>query len=119
MGTPCRIFAVSPRADNAKSYWAGTLKSAELSEKYGLTGVLLFNGNDTYLETWVVAEELLRRTKSISPLVAVNPVYMHPFTVAKIIASSRRALWATGPPQYDHRDSAEPPKSVRRQSGTR
>jgi alkanesulfonate monooxygenase len=83
----CRIFAISPRTREVNGYWADICKVAALSEKYSLTGVLLFTGNDTYLEPWAVTQEVLRRTTSISPLVAVNPIYMHPFAVAKMIAS--------------------------------
>ena len=87
MNERIRIFAISPRTRDVNGYWTDICKVAELSEKYGLTGVLLFTGNDTYLEPWLVTQELLRRTASISPLVAVNPMYMHPFTVAKMVAS--------------------------------
>ena len=81
------IFVISPRTRDVNNYWTDICKVAELSDKYGLTGILLFTGNDTYLEPWAVAQEVLRRTTSISPLVAVNPIYMHPFTVAKMTAS--------------------------------
>jgi alkanesulfonate monooxygenase len=87
MGGRFRIFVISPRTRDVNGYWTDICKVAALSERYGLTGVLLFTGNDTYLEPWAVTHELLRRTTSISPLVAVNPIYMHPFTVAKMIAS--------------------------------
>jgi alkanesulfonate monooxygenase len=82
-----RIFAISPRTRDIDDYWTDICNVAAFSETCGLTGVLLFTGNDTYLEPWTVAHELLRRTAKISPLVAVNPIYMHPFTVAKMIAS--------------------------------
>lgn len=82
-----RIFAISPRTRDIDDYWSDICKVAAFSETCRLTGVLLFTGNDTYLEPWAVTHELLRRTATISPLVAVNPIYMHPFTVAKMIAS--------------------------------
>jgi alkanesulfonate monooxygenase len=81
------IFAISPRTRDLNGYWTDICRVAELSEKHGFTGVLLFTGNDTYLEPWVVTQELLKRTRTIAPLVAVNPVYMHPFAVAKTVAS--------------------------------
>jgi alkanesulfonate monooxygenase len=87
MSSHPRIFAISPRTPDVDDYWTDICKVAAFSETCGLTGVLLFTGNDTYLETWAVTHELLRRTAAISPLVAVNPIYMHPFTVAKMIAS--------------------------------
>jgi alkanesulfonate monooxygenase len=82
-----RIFAISPRTGDVDDYWSDICKVAAFSETCRLTGVLLFTGNDTYLEPWAVTHELLRRTATISPLVAVNPIYMHPFAVAKMIAS--------------------------------
>jgi alkanesulfonate monooxygenase len=82
-----RVFAISPRTRDVDDYWSDICKVAAFSETCRLTGVLLFTGNDTYLEPWAVTHELLRRTATISPLVAVNPIYMHPFTVAKMIAS--------------------------------
>jgi alkanesulfonate monooxygenase len=85
-----RIFAISPRTRDVDDYWTDICKVAAFSETCGLTGVLLFTGNDAYLEPWAVTHELLRRTATISPLVAVNPIYMHPFTVAKMIASLAR-----------------------------
>jgi len=82
-----RVFTISPRTREVDDYWRDICKVAQLSEQSGLTGVLLFAGNDTYLEPWVVAQDVLNRTRAISPLVAVNPVYLHPFTLAKTIAS--------------------------------
>jgi alkanesulfonate monooxygenase len=82
-----RVFAISPRTRDVDDYWSDICKVAAFSETCRLTGMLLFTGNDTYLEPWAVTHELLRRTATISPLVAVNPIYMHPFTVAKMIAS--------------------------------
>ena len=87
MPRDCRIFSVAPRTGDAHSFWRDVCTVADLSERFRLTGVLLFTGNDSLLEPWVAAQELLRRTSLISPLVAVNPVYMHPFAVAKTIAS--------------------------------
>ncbi|MGA7805279.1 LLM class flavin-dependent oxidoreductase, partial [Bradyrhizobium sp.] len=48
---------------------------------------LLFAGNDTPVEPWSMAQHLLAHTTRISPLIAVNPGYMHPFTVAKFVSS--------------------------------
>jgi alkanesulfonate monooxygenase len=84
------IFTISPQTKDTGRYWQEILNVAEWSDELGWTGTLLFTGNDTYLEPWVVAQALLARTRALSPLVAVNPVYMHPFTVAKTLASLSR-----------------------------
>ena len=38
----------------------------------------------------MAAQSVFERTRRSSPLVAVNPIYMHPFTTAKMVASFAR-----------------------------
>jgi alkanesulfonate monooxygenase len=85
-----RVFAISPRTIDVGQYWTDILDVAAYSERSGFTGVLLFTGNDVYVEPWVVAQHLLARHATLTMLVAVNPVYMHPFAVAKIVMSLSR-----------------------------
>ncbi|MGI8548561.1 MAG: LLM class flavin-dependent oxidoreductase, partial [Gemmatimonadaceae bacterium] len=80
------VFTVSPRTLDTDAYWRNIEDVTRWSERYGCTGVLLFTGNDTYVEPWLVAQHVCA-TSTLSPLVAVNPIYMHPFTTAKMIAS--------------------------------
>jgi alkanesulfonate monooxygenase len=63
------------------------MRVARFSERNGLEGPLLFAGNDTFVEPWSMAQHILAHTAKTSPLIAVNPVYMHPFTVAKFVSS--------------------------------
>jgi len=81
------LFTVSPRSSNAAEYWPRIERVIDLSEAHGYTGMLIFTGNDTLVEPWVAAQRLVERTERLVPLVAVNPIYAHPFTVAKQIAS--------------------------------
>lgn len=81
------LFTVSPRSTEPASYWQNIERVFDLSERYGYSGVLIFTGNDTFVEPWAAAQRLIERTEHLIPLVAVNPVYMHPFTVAKLISS--------------------------------
>jgi alkanesulfonate monooxygenase len=39
------------------------------------------------VDPWLVAQVIVENTSSLSPLVAVQPVYMHPYTVAKMVTS--------------------------------
>lgn len=82
-----RIFpAISRNRDPAK--YAGELMHvAHLSDRVGFEGILLFAGNDVFVEPWSMAQHILAHTKRNSPLIAVNPVYMHPFTAAKYVSS--------------------------------
>ena len=81
------VYTISPRTKDPQRYWSEIERCVDWSEECGLTGVLLFTGNDTYIEPWAAAQAACARTRHLSPLVAVNPIYMHPFTTAKMISS--------------------------------
>lgn len=84
---PLHVFTVSPRSTDPRTYWPAITRTFDLSERHGYSGVLIFTGNDTFVDPWVAAQHLLLTTRHLIPLVAVNPVYMHPFTAAKFIGS--------------------------------
>ena len=84
--TRLRVFPTIPRNPNAAKYIEELMRVARFSERNGLEGPLLFAGNDTLVEPWSMAQHILAHTAT-SPLIAVNPVYMHPFTVAKFVSS--------------------------------
>ncbi len=85
--TRLRVFPAIPRNPNAAKYIDELMRVARFSERNGLEGPLLFAGNDTFVEPWSMAQHILAHTAKTSPLIAVNPVYMHPFTVAKFVSS--------------------------------
>ena len=86
-GRIVRTFILSHRTTDRKQYWQNILRVVDWSERYGCTGVLLFEGNDTYVSPWLAAHTAIARTERLSPLIAVNPIYMHPFTAAKFVSS--------------------------------
>lgn len=57
---------------------------ARWSEAAGCEGILIYSGN-TSLDPFAVAQTILTSTDRLVPLVAVQPVYTHPFTVARIL----------------------------------
>lgn len=59
---------------------------AQRAENSGMTGLLTFY-NHRNLDPWVVAGLLLAHTRSIRPLVALQPYAVPPFTAAKMISS--------------------------------
>jgi alkanesulfonate monooxygenase len=82
-----RIFpAVSRNRDPAK-YVEELMRIAHFSDRNGFSGILLFAGNDVFVEPWSMAQHILAHTQRSSPLIAVNPIYMHPFTAAKLVSS--------------------------------
>lgn len=81
------IFTISPRTTNEIRYWNEIREVVALSDQVGFSGVLCFAGNDTMIEPWLVAHHICATSRSLRPLVAANPMYMHPFTAAKMISS--------------------------------
>jgi alkanesulfonate monooxygenase len=85
--TKLRIFPAIPRNPDSAKYADELLRIARFSDLHGFAGILLFTGNDTLVEPWSMAQHILAHTANSSPLIAVNPIYMHPFTVAKLVSS--------------------------------
>jgi alkanesulfonate monooxygenase len=81
------VFTISPRNTDQVMYWKDIQTVNHLSQQFDCTGVLIFTGNDVYIDPWLVAHRVITDTESLCPLVAVNPVYMHPFSAAKMISS--------------------------------
>jgi alkanesulfonate monooxygenase len=56
------------------------------SDEAGYRGILVYTDN-SLVDPWLLAQVILQHTESLCPLVAVQPVYMHPYTAAKMVAS--------------------------------
>jgi len=48
---------------------------------------MLIYADNSIIDPWVVADRVLNVTKRLAPLVAVQPIYMHPYSVAKKVVS--------------------------------
>lgn len=59
---------------------------ARLSEEAGCTGALVVTDN-AQLDPWLVCQRLIDASTRLAPLVAVQPVYLHPYSVARLLAS--------------------------------
>ena len=59
---------------------------ARSSEDAGYEGVLVFTDNGQ-LDPWLVSQVIIGATERLCPLVAIQPAYMHPYSVAKMITS--------------------------------
>jgi len=83
-----RVFTTCPPSHNAdaQGYLRQVIRVAKWSERAGCEGILIYSDNGT-VDPWLVAQSIVTHTGDLSPLVAVNPVYAHPFTVAKLVAS--------------------------------
>jgi alkanesulfonate monooxygenase len=82
------IFSTCPSSTDfgPDSYVRRVIEVARWSEDTGCTGILVYTDN-SLVDPWLVAQIILQNTERLCPLVAVQPVYMPPYTAAKMIAS--------------------------------
>jgi len=86
--TDVRVFSTCPPSANARpdGYLRRVQEIACWSEDAGCEGILVYTDN-AQIDAWLLAQAIVTATRRICPLVAVQPVYMHPYSVAKMIAS--------------------------------
>ncbi|HUB43558.1 MAG TPA: LLM class flavin-dependent oxidoreductase [Acetobacteraceae bacterium] len=83
-----RIFSTCPQSKDVArgDYLAQVQRVARWSEAAGCTGMLIYTDN-SIVDPWLVAQLTLQCTERLCPLVAVQPIYMLPYTAAKMVAS--------------------------------
>src|SRR5438876_4912667 len=59
---------------------------ARWSERAGCKGILVYSDN-RLVDAWLVSHIIVQNTTRLCPLVAIQPVYMHPYAVAKMVTS--------------------------------
>ncbi|MCK1362325.1 LLM class flavin-dependent oxidoreductase [Bradyrhizobium sp. 199] len=82
-----RVFPAISRNRDPGKYVGELMRVARFADSNAFEGILLFEGNDVFVEPWAMAQHIMAATTRSSPLIAVNPVYMHPFTAAKFVSS--------------------------------
>ncbi len=89
--TPIELFSTAPPIDHedAGRYLSRVSEVARWSEQAGCRGILVYSDN-AQADPWLLADTIIQSTHSLCPLVAVQPLYMHPYTVAKIVATLAR-----------------------------
>jgi alkanesulfonate monooxygenase len=82
------IFSTSPQSRDFPRdlYLQQVIDVARWSEEAGCTAILVYTDN-SLVDPWLVAQTILQCTQRLCPLIAIQPVYMHPYTVAKMVAS--------------------------------
>src|SRR5262245_58467608 len=82
------IFSTCPQSSQVskEDYLKNVADVARWSEQYGCKGILVYTDN-SLIDPWLVAQLVIQSTTALCPLVAVQPIYMHPYTVAKMAAS--------------------------------
>lgn len=64
-------------------------QAARWSDQYGCRGMLIYTDNRSS-DPWVLAQYVIAHTQRLSPLIAVQPFYMHPYSAAQKLAALAR-----------------------------
>jgi alkanesulfonate monooxygenase len=83
-----RVYTTSPQSkDVAAAQYPGRIADvARWSERAGCHGILVYTDNGI-ADPWLIAQLIIESTDALRPLVAVQPLYMHPFAAAKMVAT--------------------------------
>jgi alkanesulfonate monooxygenase len=82
------IFSTCPQSRDVASekYAATVAEVARWSEQAGCEGMLVYTDNGI-ADPWLVSQAIMGATERLAPLVAVQPAYMHPYSVAKMVST--------------------------------
>jgi alkanesulfonate monooxygenase len=86
-GEALQVFSTCPSSlTTPDDYLNRVAEVARWSEAAGCAGILIYTDN-SLVDPWLVSQIVIRSTRSLCPLVAVQPVYMHPYSVAKMVST--------------------------------
>lgn len=80
------IYTTCPSVANRQDYLRRVEDVARWSDQADCKGILVYTDN-RQADPWLVAHVIVQNTRALIPLVAVQPVYMHPFAAAKMIST--------------------------------
>jgi alkanesulfonate monooxygenase len=82
------LFSTCPQSKDlpADAYRERVAEVAEWSDRAGYRGMLVYTDNQL-VDPWLVAQIIIESTDALCPLVAVQPIYMHPYTAANMVTS--------------------------------
>jgi alkanesulfonate monooxygenase len=83
-----RIYTTCPQSKDVApcDYLRRVVAISRWSEEFHCEGMLIYTDN-SLVDPWLVAQVVIENTRRLMPLVAVQPIYMHPYAVAKMVAS--------------------------------
>jgi alkanesulfonate monooxygenase len=83
-----QVFSTCPSSATTPEHYAERVAQvARWSERAGCTGILIYTDN-SIIDPWMVSQIILQNTAALSPLVAIQPIYMHPYSVAKMVSTA-------------------------------
>jgi len=82
------VYGTCPFPNPGPAPVAGEILSAAArwTEAAGFRGLLIFTDNRS-VDPWAVAQFLIEQSERVVPLVAVQPMYLHPFAAARMVST--------------------------------
>jgi alkanesulfonate monooxygenase len=81
------VFTTCPSSFGVSDgYLDRVAQVARWTERAGCAGMLIYTDN-SLVDPWLVSQIVIQSTQSQCPLVAVQPVLMHPYCVAKMVST--------------------------------
>jgi alkanesulfonate monooxygenase len=86
--TSVEVFSTCPQSKDVPQdeYLQRVADVARWSDDAGYRGILVYTDN-SIVDPWLVSQIILQNTEQLCPLVAVQPIYMHPYTAAKMVST--------------------------------
>src|SRR5881392_4164880 len=83
-----KVFSTCPPSalSTRDEYLRQAQQVARWSEDAGCEGILVYTDN-AQVDPWLVSQAIVEATGRLCPLVAIQPAYMHPYSVAKMVTS--------------------------------
>jgi len=82
------VFSTCPIPGGAgrREFLQRVIDVARWSEEAGCKGILVYADN-SLIDPWIVCQIILENTQHLCPLPAIQPVYMHPYSIAKSVTT--------------------------------
>jgi alkanesulfonate monooxygenase len=75
-----------PGGRDRRAFLQNVIDVAHWSEEAGCKGMLVYADN-SLIDPWMVCQIILENTHHLCPLPAIQPVYMHPYSIAKSVTT--------------------------------
>jgi alkanesulfonate monooxygenase len=82
------VFSTCPVPGGADrlTFLQNVINVARWSEEAGCKGILVYADN-SLVDPWMLCQIILQNTQHLCPLPAIQPVYMHPYSIAKAVTT--------------------------------
>ena len=85
---PICVYSTCPPSGDTppEQYHERVKEVARWSDACGCRGILVYTDNGL-VDPWLMAQRIIQETDELTPLVAVQPAYRHPYSVAKLVTT--------------------------------